>query len=54
MSPDQDLSREDRDTLLTAYALGMVTPEERADVERLGGGERDSGGVGRVDVRGRW
>ena len=35
MSPDQDLSREDRDTLLTAYALGMVTPEERADVERL-------------------
>ncbi len=35
MSPDQDPSREDRDTLLTAYALGMVTPEEQADVERL-------------------
>ena len=35
MSPDQDPSREDRDTLLTAYALGMVSPEERTDVERL-------------------
>ena len=35
MSPDQDPSREDRDALLTAYALGMVTPEERTDVERL-------------------
>ena len=27
MSPDQDPSREDRYALLTAYALGMVTPE---------------------------
>jgi len=35
MSPAQDPSREDRDTLLTAYALGMATPEERADVDRL-------------------
>jgi len=35
MSPDQDLSREDRDTLLTAYALDMATPEGRAVVERL-------------------
>lgn len=35
MSPAQDPSREDRDALLTASALGMVSPEERADVERL-------------------
>ena len=35
MSPDQDPSRVDRDTLLTAYALDMATPDERADVERV-------------------
>jgi Ca-activated chloride channel family protein len=35
MSPDQDPIREDRDALLTAYALDMVTPEERVAVERL-------------------
>jgi Ca-activated chloride channel family protein len=35
MSPDQNPSREDRDTLLTAYAIDAATPEERAVVERL-------------------
>jgi len=35
MTSDRDQNRDDRDALLTAYALDAVTPEERAVVERL-------------------
>ncbi|MFM8415161.1 MAG: von Willebrand factor type A domain-containing protein [Planctomycetota bacterium] len=35
MSHDLEWNRDDRDALLTAYALDMASPEERAAVERL-------------------
>jgi secreted protein with Ig-like and vWFA domain len=35
MTHDHDADREQRDALLTAFALDAVTPEERAAVERL-------------------
>jgi secreted protein with Ig-like and vWFA domain len=35
MSHDHEPNRDDRDALLSAYALDMATPEERAAVERL-------------------